>query len=297
MFCDKFLGILNSIPDSEFEFEQEDSRIVIKPITKKIKFQLRTTAEESFPPLPEPNNENFFSLPVKEFKDMVRQTIFAVSDDETRYNMCGVFFEKKEGKFSMVATDGRRLAFVSKDLGDAIPDFDGVIVPPKILNIIVRRAGDEGNIDLSITDRVIFARFGSYNLSAQLIEGKFPDFRRVIPENHENRFTLNRLETLEAIKRISIFVDNSHRIWLKLAAGSLTIYSEEGELGEASEEIPCKYDGAEFSFAMNYRYLDEPFKSIDAEEVTIHFTDTAKAVTIKSEPESDVLHVVMPMQV
>ncbi len=295
VFCDKFLGILNSIPEGELEFEQVDMKIIIKPITKKVKFQLKSIASDSFPPFPEPNEKNFFTMPVKDFKDMIHQTVFAVSDDETRYFMTGVLFEKEGDKINMVATDGRRLAFISKGLEGA-PDFPMVIVPPKILNIITKRAGDEGEIFIAVTDKIIFVRFGFYNLSSVLIEGQFPNYRRVIPEKHENFFTLNRVEMLDALKRVSLFVERSHRIYLSLNPGVLALSSEEGELGVANEEIPCRYDGEPVSIAMNYRYMEEPFKTMTDSEVSIHFTDPDKAVTIKPDPESDFLHVVMPMQ-
>ncbi|MDR1219724.1 MAG: DNA polymerase III subunit beta [Treponema sp.] len=296
VFCDKFLGILSSIPEGELEFEHVDTMVIIKPTTKKVKFQLRSIASENFPVFPEPNEKSFFSIPIKNFKEMIHQTVFAVSDDETRYFMTGVLFEKDGPKVNMVATDGRRLAFISKEIDDDAPDFSGVIVPPKILTIIIKRAGDEGVISISVTDKIIFVRFGSYNLSSVLIEGQFPNYHRVIPETHEHCFTLNRIETLDALKRVSLFVEKSHRIYLSLTPGVLSIASEESDLGVANEEIPCKYDGSAVSIAMNYRYVEEPFKVMSDNDISVYFTDPGKAVTIKPEPESDFLHVVMPMQ-
>jgi DNA polymerase-3 subunit beta len=296
VFCDKFLGILNSIPDGELEFDQVDGKVNIKPVAKKVKFQLKSIASENFPAFPAASEENFFTMPIKEFKNMIHQTVFAVSDDETRYFMTGVLFEKVEEKVNMVATDGRRLAFIKKDVDADIPEFAPVIIPPKILNIITKRAGDEGLVSIAVTDKVVFIRFGSYNLSSVLIEGQFPNYKRVIPENQEHSFSVNRIEMLDALKRVSLFVERSLRIYLNLAPGVLAISSEEGDLGIAKEEIPCKYDGEAATMAMNYRNLEEPFKVISDSEVSILFTDTTKAVTIMPEPQSDFLHVVMPMQ-
>ncbi|MDR2193663.1 MAG: DNA polymerase III subunit beta [Treponema sp.] len=296
VFCDKFLGILSSIPEGELEFEHVDMKVIIKPTTKKVKFQLRSIASDNFPMFPTPNEEKFFSMPIKDFKEMIHQTVFAVSDDESRYYMTGVLFEKTDSKVNMVATDGRRLAFINKDINNEVPDFFGVIVPPKILTIITKRAGDEGLISILVTDKTIFVRFGSYELSSVLIEGQFPNYHRVIPENHEYYFTLNRIETLDALKRVSLFVEKSHRIYLSLTPGVLAIASEESELGIANEEIPCRYDGEPILIAMNYRYMEEPFKVMSDNDISIYFTDTSKAITIKPEPASDFLHVVMPMQ-
>jgi DNA polymerase-3 subunit beta len=295
VFGDKFFGILNSIPDGELEFEQKDNKISIKTSVKKAKFQLRSIASEKFPEF-SVSGTDFFEIPVKDFKEMIQQTIFAVSDDETRYFMNGVYFEKGEDQLVMVATDGRRLAYISKEAA-GVKDFKGIIIPPKILNIITKRAGDEGMISLSITDRTIFVQFGSYRLSSILIEGQFPNYRRVIPEKQNFSFSINRLEMLDALRRVSLLVESkSHRIYLKASSGTMAVYSEENDIGDAREEIPCKYDGEEVSMALNYRYIDEPFKVMNEDEIGIYFSDPAKAITIMPEPQKDFFHIVMPMQ-
>jgi DNA polymerase-3 subunit beta len=161
----------------------------------------------------------------------------------------------------------------------------------------MRRAGDEGLIGISITDKNVFISFGSYSLSSVLIDGQFPNYQRVIPESQSFSFTVNRLETLEALKRVSLLVEQkSRRIYLGLAPGVISVSSEESDIGNAKEEIPCKYDGEEVSIALNYRYIEEPFKVITNEEINIRFTEATKAITIKPVPEKDFFHIVMPMQ-
>ncbi|MDR3138943.1 MAG: DNA polymerase III subunit beta [Treponema sp.] len=298
VFGDKFLGILNSIPDGELEFVQKESKIIIQPVNKKIKFQLKSIASDKFPEFPVPNNDISFEMPIKDFKNMILQTIFAVSDDETRYFMNGVFFEKQEEKLVMVGTDGRRLAYIQKEAGNGdIRDFEGIIIPTKILGIILRRAGDEGLIALSITDKVIFATFGSYQLSSVLIEGQFPNYRRVIPDSQTNSFSMKRLDMLDALRRVSVLVEKSRRVYLKVVPGTISVSSEEGEIGTATEDIPANYEGEEVSIALNYRYIEEPFKAMTGEEVGIHFSETNRAITIKPVPEESYFHVIMPMQI
>ena len=296
VFGDKFFGILNSVPDGDIEFEQSEGKITIKTMVKKAKFQLKVTSSEKYPEFSAPVNV-FFEIPVKDFKNMILQTVFAVSDDETRYFMNGVFFEKSEDKINMVATDGRRLAYISKPAA-GIHDFSGIIIPPKILNIIIKRAGDEGMIAISVTDKIIFLQFGPYKLSSVLIEGQFPNYRRVIPEKQENTFTINRLEILDALRRVSLLVEqNSHRVYLGLSSGMLSIFCEENEIGNAREEIPCKYDGEDITIALNYRYIVEPLKVIKSGEISIQFTEPTRAITINAVPQDDFFHIVMPMQV
>ena len=295
VYGDKFSGILNSIPDGEIEFEQTDSRINIKTSVKRARFQLKSIASEKFPEFSATGKE-FFEIPIRDLKDMIEETIFAVSDDETRYFMNGVFFEKAADKFVMVATDGRRLAFINKPAAAGIEDFSGIIIPPKILNIVMRRAGDEGMAGICITDKTIFIQFGSYKLSSVLIEGQFPNYRRVIPETQTNRFTVKRMEMLDALKRVSLLVEQkSHRVYLSLAPGIVSVYCEENDIGTAREEIPCQYDGEELSMALNYRYLEDPFKVVSSDEIRILFTAPDKTITIMPVPEKDFFHIVMPM--
>jgi DNA polymerase-3 subunit beta len=297
VFGDKFFSILNSIPDGELEFYQSESKIIIRPSIKKMKFQLKSSALDKFPEFSTPGDTDFFELPIKDFKDMISQTVFAVSDDETRYFMNGVFFEKSEDKLVMVATDGRRLAYIEKDVGSGIKDFSGIIVPPKILSIITKRSGDEGLVAISITDRTIFIKFGSYQLSSVLIEGQFPNYRRVIPENQLYSFSVDKTEILDAFRRVSLLVEQkSRRVYLKVTPGMISIYSEESDIGSAEEEIPCKYDGEEVSMALNYRYLEEPLKVMSEDELSVYFTEPGKVITIKPLPEKDYFHILMPMQ-
>jgi DNA polymerase-3 subunit beta len=296
VYGDKFFGILNSIPDGEMEFDQSESKVTIKTSAKRARFQLKCIDSDKFPQFTA-SGTKVFEIPIKEFKEMIQQTVFAVSDDETRYFMNGVFFEKAEGKFVMVATDGRRLAYITKEAGDEVEDFNGIIIPPKILNILIKRAGDEGIVSLSVSEKTIFIQFGSYKLSSVLIDGQFPNYRKVIPENQTRFFTFNRLDMLDALRRVSLLVEQkSHRVYLGVAQGTISIYCEENEIGNAREEIPCNYEGEEVSIALNYRYIEEPFKVMNEEEIGIHFTDPTRTITIMPVPQKDFFHIVMPMQ-
>ena len=134
IFCDKFMSILSSLPSGDIEFIQEDIGVTIKPISKKVKFQLKSQASDKFPEIGSSENIPFFELPSKDFKEMIKETIFAVSDDEKRLFMNGILFEKKEDDLVMVGTDGRRLSIIQKPICQGIADFESAIVPPKIFN-------------------------------------------------------------------------------------------------------------------------------------------------------------------
>jgi len=297
VYGDKFFGIISSFPHSEIEFSQKENTAVIKPTTiKKPEYKLKIIASDKYPEFPI-SASPFFEMPIKDLKEMVQQSVFAISDDETRYFMNGVFFEKTEGKINMVATDGRRLAFVGKPAGNNINDFTGVIIPPKILNTIVKRSGDEGIVSISVNDRSIFINFASYKFSSVLIEGSFPNYRKVIPENQEFSLTVKREEMLNALRRVSLMVEKkSHRIFLGVSSGKMAVYSEESEMGAVEDEIPCQFNGEDVTIALNYRYMEEPFRIMTDDEIKIRFSGATKAITIEPVPGKDYFHIVMPMQ-
>jgi len=297
VYSDKFFGIISTFPYDEIEFTQKENIVIVKPINqKKPEYKLKCIASDKFPAFPV-STEKFFEIPIKDFREMITQSAFAVSDDETRYFMNGVYLEKTENKINMVATDGRRLAFISKTAAKNIDDFQGVIIPPKILQTIINRSGDEGLISVSISDKMIFLNFASYQFSSVLIEGMFPNYKKVIPESQEFSLSVKRKEMIDALKRVSLMVEKkSHRIYLGISSGRMAVYSEEGELGTVEDEIPCKYDGEDITIALNYRYLEEPFKIMTEDEVKIRFSSATKAITIEPVPEKDFFHIVMPMQ-
>ncbi|GHU24858.1 DNA polymerase III subunit beta [Spirochaetia bacterium] len=307
VFCDKVLRILSTLPDGEMEFEDQDSILSIRPLGARTKkqFKLKTLSPEQFPELPEAPEDKFFQIPVSEFKEMINQTIFSVSNDDTRYFMTGSLFLKTEGKFIMVATDGRRMAYIDKPAEEDIPDFEGVIIPPKILQIVAKHTGDEGLIFVAITEKIIFIQFGLYHLSSALIDGSFPNWKRVIPESQESVVSFNRQDLLDAIRSVSILIEhNATRTYLKIkprAEGqpeTIFVYSEEGESGTAEAEIPCTYEKPEeTTIAINYRYFVEPLRVMSTDEAEIHFTDPTKALTLNPSPEDNLFHIIMPMQV
>ena len=305
IFCDKFMSILSSLPSGDVEFDQTENNVIIKPVAKRVKFNLRSLASDKFPEIGTSENVPFFELPAKDFKEMIRQTIFAVSDDKNRYFMTGIYFIKNGDTLTMVATDGRRLSCVNKT-GFAVPDFMPAIVPTKILNCILKNAPDEGNIFVAVIDKSIFVKFGNLEFSSVLIDGQYPNYQKVIPENLNYSIMVNKADLDAALKRTTIMVDKKvSRIIFKISSGELKLISPESENGSADEIIPCRYDGQDISMALNFTYVTEPLKVIDSENVVFDFNINegqsgeeaviTKAVIMRNEPAGDYIHVIMPM--
>jgi DNA polymerase III subunit beta len=297
VFCDKLLGILRTLPDGEVRFLQDENDRLTITDGKNINFQLHSISADKFPEIPETEEAAFFTLPQSDFINMVGQTIFAISDDETRYFMNGVFMEKGEDRLIMVATDGRRLSYISNTPDGEVPEFDGIIIPPKVLNLVRKLASGEGDLKIAVADKILFVRFDNQKVTSTLIDGQFPNYSRVIPENQDYDLQVNRSELLDALRRVSLLAEQkSKRIYLSASGTKLTLRSEESEIGVAEESIDCRYEGPDSDFALNHVYLSDPLKVMGDEEVSMKFTETNKAITLVSVPESSYFHIVMPMQ-
>ncbi len=307
LYCDKFMSILSSLPAGNIDFIQEDIGIVIKPVSKKIKFQLKSQASDKFPEIGTSENIPFFEVPADEFKEMIKETAFAVSEDRNRYFMSGVYFAKDGESLTMVATDGRRLSCDSKNDFD-VPDFQAAIVPTKILNCILKNAPDEGNIQVAVIDKSIFVKYGNVEFSSVLIDGQFPNYKKVIPENLTNSFSVNKDDLEAALKRTIIMIDKKVcRLLFKISSGILQIISPESDIGTADEEIPCRYDGPDASMYLNVNYISEPLRVIDSEYIVFNFNineskgsdevNITKALIMKADKDCDYIHVIMPMTI
>jgi DNA polymerase-3 subunit beta len=297
-FCDKLLNILRSLPEGEVELEQADPTMLrIRPLSKKVNFQLRCIPSDKYPELARASDNMYFDFPQKDFIEMVSKTLFAVSDDETRYFMNGIFLEKRDDNLTMVATDGRRLSYISRRIPVRMENLKGVILPPKILTIVKKLSSGEGSLSLALTDKNVFVRMGATHLSSNLIDGQFPDYRRVIPDAQKYRALVEKDALEDALRRVSLLVEQkSRKVVFSMAEGALTVFSKESELGVATEELPCEYEGPEMSFAVNCLYMSEPLRELAGEKVLLEFSDVNKAITLKPVPEDGYTNVIMPMQ-
>lgn len=301
VFCDKLQSILRSLPEGEVEFEHNSQtsgeNFIIRPKFKEIDFRLRTIPSDKFPELQIRFETEYYEFPQQQFVEMVSHTAFAVSDDETRFFMNGVYLESDEQGLIMVATDGRRLSLINQEMPEPRRDLAGVIIPPKVLNLVRRLASGEGTLRLAVADKHIFFEFENHYISSALIDGQFPNYRRVIPETQHYKMLLDRNELSEALKRVSLLVEKSRRVYLDIAPGHMQVRSEETEVGVARESIPLQYDGPEATIALNYLYLTDPLRVIESDTISIHFTEANKAITIYPEPADRYFHIVMPMQI
>jgi DNA polymerase-3 subunit beta len=231
---------------------------------------------------------------------MIDKTIFAVSPDETRYNLSGVYIEcPSPDTVRMAATDGHRLSLIDRPA----PGFTmqgGAILPRKGLNELRRllESGVEGNVTLSVEAQLAWLVQGKTEISMRRVEGEFPDYRGVIPKDSKYQISVARDGLLAAIKRAAIFSsERYHGIRLALSSGCLTVSSASPELGEASETVDVDFTGEEFSVGFNSSYLLQAVTAVPAEaEISLGLTDEVRPGVLTTPTDSSYLYVVMPMR-
>ena len=300
LYCDRLVNATKTMPRGEVIIEEiGDSSVRIRSaVNNNLEYIMFTTSIDNYPPFSAAPQEGHFSLPQKKLKEMINQTIFAVSRDETRYYLSGVYMGIDNSTLVLVASDGRRLS-LSRYSGDC-SSFNlekGIIIPAKILSLVQKYSSEEGLIGIQIHDEQIFFKIDDVYLSSMLIKGEFPNFRRVIPESQQYTIRVQRNQLIESVNNVAIFVEKSKRIYLLLTKENIEIKSDKSEIGQAKGIVPSKMEGPDTTIALNYLYLIEPLRALTDEEVIVGFTENSRAISIHAIDNSNNIHIAMPMQI
>lgn len=294
----KLLDILRALPDgAEVTLQQQDKRLVVK--AGRSRFTLQTLPAEDFPRLAKPSGQTArFSLSQKALRRLLGLVQYSMAQQDIRYYLNGLLTVVEDGQLKLVATDGHRLAFASVKLGDELPRQE-VIVPRKTvleLTKLLADVDDEVSIELSATQASF--TFGTVELVSKLIDGKFPDYTRVIPTQHKNRLQVGREPLRQALLRAAILSNEKFRgvRWV-LADGALRIVSSNAEQEEAQEELEVKYAGDALDIGFNVNYLLDVLNNVSGADVECAFGDSSSSALISYATEKDFKYVVMPMRI
>jgi DNA polymerase-3 subunit beta len=270
-------------------------------------FRIVGLPAEDFPALPRFEKVPFADVDPGQLLDMIERTFFAVSTDETRYNLNGVYFEPSAEALRLVATDGHRLSLVESKMGATFGLKRGVILPKKGLHELRKllaeaaEAGeDKGETKLGFVENSAIVRRPGVILSMRLIEGLFPDYRQVIPKAGEKIVKLGRARLLETLRRISLLsTDKAHAVKLELAKGTLRVLSQNPDLGEAKEEVPIEYEGEPLKIGFNARYLIDVLGILKSADVLLELADDLSPGVLRGADDADQGYtaVVMPMRI
>ncbi|MFZ5806892.1 MAG: DNA polymerase III subunit beta [Verrucomicrobiota bacterium] len=290
----RLFSIVRELPSEELTLEA-DSKLNATIRAGNAFFRIKGLAEEEFPPFPKAQSAHVFKTDQKTLKDMFRKTTYAMSTDESRYVLNGAFLSFKDNKLTVVSTDGRRLALVEQPLEFPKTSELEVILPTKAVNELQRLLADEGEVTIGVDENQITFNLGSIFLVSKLIEGKYPNYRQVIPNETKERVTIERELLLGAVHRVALLSsDKSSSVRLSFGKNNLDITANTPEIGEAKESMAINYKGKEFSIAFNPDYLSDPLKSLDSDEIFLDFTDELSPCVMRYQ--KPFLYVIMPMR-
>jgi DNA polymerase-3 subunit beta len=291
--------IVRQLPGDEVVLKQAANQYV-EITCGKVKYRVVGLPADSYPTLPTFDDVPFFGIDPKSFRDMIEKTLYAVSTDETRYNLTGVYCEPTEGKgLRMVATDGHRLALVERPTDEAPTMSEGVIIPRKGLQEL-KKLLDDGDhpARLGFVENSAVFEKGDVLLTMRLVDGRFPDYQQVIPSSHTRRVRVPKEPFVKALKRTSLLApDKAQGVRLDLQSGQLSLSANNPDLGEAREDLEVDFDGDALKVGFNFRYLLDVLSTIPEPEVELDLTDELSPGVVRGVGTEDYRAVVMPMRI
>ncbi len=263
------------------------------------RYKLVGMSDRDYPRLPDHREVTFTEVSASAVVDMIGKTLFAVSPDDSRHHLSGIYLESDGERMRMVATDGHRLCKVERELGAAPTLERGVIIPRKGVAEIRRLLESaQETADLGLTADTIFVRARDVVLSVKLVDAQFPPYDQVIPKGADKSITAPRQALLDTLKRVDVMApERSHGVRFELSKGRLRVISDNPDLGEAREDLDVVYDREDLVIGFNARYFIDVLGEIDEEEVVVELTAELDPGLIRPASGRDYLGVVMPMRI
>ena len=294
------LDTLKSLPEQPIAFNIDDNTFAIEINAGDGKYKLSGENGEDFPKIPVVENASSVNLPASVLAEAINKTIFAVSNDELRPAMTGVYCQLTTSALTFVATDAHKLVrYRRKDAKAA--STASFILPKKALNLLKSALPSEDiNVSVEYNSTSAFFKFSNINLVCRLIDERYPDYEAVIPQNNPNKLTIDRQAFLGSLNRVAIYANKTtHQVRLKINGSELNISSEDIDFAnEAHERLSCQYDGDDIEIGFNAKFLIEMLKNLSCEEVMLEMSTPNRAGLLlpqNGDENEDVLMLVMPV--
>lgn len=297
--------IARKLPDgSQVSFETSDNRMLVK--AGRSRFQLPTLPRDDFPMIVEGDLPTSFEIPAKTLAELIDRTRFAISTEETRYYLNGIFLHVSDEDTPVLraaATDGHRLARFTLPRPEGAEGMPDVIVPRKAVGEL-RKLLDEaldGNVEVDLSAskiRFTLGGVGGVVLTSKLIDGTFPDYSRVIPTGNDKLLKLDPKSLYEGVDRVAtIATERTRAVKMGLEPDKVTLSVTSPDNGTAAEEVPADYSSESFEIGFNANYLKDILGQIDGDTVELHLADAGAPTLIRQDSNSPALYVLMPMRV
>ena len=289
-----FVDIARLLPAGEVEIAHSPEEGRVSVVSGSASYSLHTHAAEDFPRLPEVDAAQIFSVSREALLETITRVGRSASRDESRPVLTGVLVRFGGGKLVMAATDSYRLAVKETALEGAVPELEA-IVPARALSELGRIAGAEDAIELGVHENHVIFRAGDVLLTTRRIDGQFPDYRQLIPEQFEHEVRLPRAELLDVVRRIAVMAQRNLPLRLRFAEGELTISVQAQDLGEARETMPVPFGGDALEIGFNAEFLRDGIESVEAEEIDLRLISPLRPGLIRSR-EDDFQYLIMPIR-
>jgi DNA polymerase III subunit beta len=293
----KLMEIIRSLTGEEVLLVQEEPRVLTIRAGRS-RFKIHGLSPDDFPTLPSVEDGRRVEIPFAELRRMIAKVLFAVSAEESRFQLNGALLKLKDGALEMVATDGHRLALVEGGLESAGGE-DSVLVPRKALQEIQRFEG-EGKLTYGRGEHHLSFRLGRRELICRILEGTFPDYERVIAKDNDKKVLFDRKVLVDAVQRAALMTgDRARAVRLQFATDQVVISAVNSDLGEAVEEVVCTYEGPEFRVGINPDYLTQFLAAVETEKIRLELKDeNTQCVGYPMDgPDTRYLCVIMPMRI
>ncbi|MFT3868676.1 MAG: DNA polymerase III subunit beta [Nibricoccus sp.] len=288
----RLASIVREMPNVDVSVDASPSHQV-KLTSGGSNFRIMGIGKEEFPPLPEFGDEKSFTLEQAELTSMLKSVSYGQSTDETRYILNGVYFSFKDGKLSLVATDGRRLALISKDIEVPAASAGSIILPAKTVSELVRMLDKGEKLKISFnerraafqinTDKDSSGLVDSIYLYSKVVEGNYPNYNQVIPKETHQRIKLERELFLQCVHRAALVCsEKSNSVKVKLSSNLLEITAQSPDFGEAHESMAIAYSGPELQVAFNPQFIMDPLRSLTKDEVFFEVKDEVSPGVFKT---------------
>jgi DNA polymerase III subunit beta len=294
------LDTLKTFPEQPVIFTINDDNFAIEMSAGDGKYKLSGENGEDFPKIPKVENAASLGVPASVLAEAINKTLFAVSTDELRPAMTGVYCQMSSDNLTFVATDAHKLVRYRRR--DAKADVsNSFILPKKALNLLKSALPSEDvNVNVEYNSTNAFFSFNNINLICRLIDEKYPDYEAVIPVNNPNKLTIDRTMLLNCLRRVSIFANKTtHQVRLKLSGSELQISAEDLDFSnEAYERLSCQYEGEDIEIGFNARFLVEMLSNLQCEEVALEMSTPNRAgilLPVNADNNEEVLMLVMPV--
>ena len=301
----RLFDIIRSLPDEDVHIAmQENNQMLIESGTAK--FRLLGLPAEDYPTLPTVDVKESYTIGLDELKTMVAKVKFAITHEETRFQLNGALLKVQATKMEMVATDGHRMALINFPQGNGGGKKKGteltILVPRKALEEILRlEAGEDGTVRFGVSENHLFFEAADRRLLARMIDVNFPNYMEVISRDNDRRVLVDRERLLATIRRISLIANERTRaVRFDFAPGKLTVSSANPDLGDARETVPIDYAGAPFFVGLNAAYVTDFLAAIDTPSVSLDLKDENSQCIGRPQAQDELpyeyLYVVMPMR-